>query len=280
MLIRLGKRYGGRKAISVPRLSFAVLAASTNCLAGEQFRVDLPTEFDIIEKDLVKWNTGSGFFGYTLAGLKRRTPAETGLRYRVNPSDTDGAIKALDIGRKIRELRKRKALTLQDLSDATGLSKPLLSQIENQIVIPPISTLLKISRALEKEIAFFFQEPDNEKKVTIVRPFERQRLDTRVPGRRGAGYLYESLAYKKTNKNMEPFLVEFERKDQREMSFYSHGGEEFVFVLEGSLEFQTRDEVHRLKAGDSLYFESDLPHAYRAVGKRNAKAIAVIFSTS
>ncbi len=193
------------------------------------------------------------------------------------PADAEGGVKALNIGQKIRELRKGKALTLQDLSSATGLSKPLLSQIENQIVIPPISTLLKISRALERDIAFFFQEPNNDRKVAVVRAFERERLDTKKLGRTDGGYFYESLAYKKTRKNMEPFLVEFERKDRKEMSFYSHEGEEFIFVLEGSLEFRTRDEVHRLKQGDSLYFESDVPHAYRALGRSNAKAIAVIF---
>jgi transcriptional regulator with XRE-family HTH domain len=199
------------------------------------------------------------------------------LRNSVAPSDADGDVKALNIGQKIRELRKGKALTLQDLSRLTGLSKPLLSQIENQIVIPPIATLLKISRALEKDIAFFFQDPNNDRKVAVVRVFERERLDTKKLGRTDGGYSYESLAYKKARKNMEPFLIEFERKNTKNMSFYRHEGEEFIFVLEGSLEFQTRDEVHRLQAGDSLYFESDVPHAYRALGRRNAKALAVIF---
>jgi len=201
------------------------------------------------------------------------------LRNHTQSAYADDGVKAFNIGRKIRELRKGKALTLQDLSTATGLSKPLLSQIENEIVVPPISTLLKISRALEKDIAFFFQEPANDRRVVVVRTFERERLDTRRLGRTDGGYSYESLAYKKSKKSMEPFLVEFERKDEKNMAFYSHDGEEFLFVLEGRVEFRTRDEVHELKEGDSLYFEADLPHAYRAVGRRNAKAIAVVFST-
>ncbi len=201
------------------------------------------------------------------------------LRNHIQSTYADDGVKAFNIGRKIRELRKGKALTLQDLSTATGLSKPLLSQIENEIVVPPISTLLKISRALEKDIAFFFQEPANDRRVVVVRTFERERLDTRRLGRTEGGYSYESLAYKKSKKSMEPFLVEFERKDEKNMAFYSHDGEEFLFVLEGRVEFRTRDEVHELKEGDSLYFDADLPHAYRAVGRRNAKAIAVVFST-
>lgn len=200
------------------------------------------------------------------------------MRNHVQSSYADNGVKAFNIGRKIRELRKAKALTLRDLSEATGLSKPLLSQIENEIVVPPISTLLKISRALEKDITFFFQEPNNDVRIAVVRTFERERLDTRKLGRTDGGYSYEALAYKKSRKNMEPFLVEFERKDEKDMSFYRHEGEEFIFILEGSLEFRTTDEVHRLKQGDSLYFESDIPHAYRAVGKRNAKALAVVFS--
>lgn len=200
------------------------------------------------------------------------------MRNHVQSSYADNGVKAFNIGRKIRELRKAKALTLRDLSAATGLSKPLLSQIENEIVVPPISTLLKISRALEKDITFFFQEPNNDVRIAVVRTFERERLDTRKLGRTDGGYSYEALAYKKSRKNMEPFLVEFERKDEKDMSFYRHEGEEFIFILEGSLEFRTTDEVHRLKQGDSLYFESDIPHAYRAVGKRNAKALAVVFS--
>jgi len=201
------------------------------------------------------------------------------VRNHTKIPDTDEAVKALNIGGKIRELRKGKAMTLQDLSAATGLSKPLLSQIENEIVIPPISTLLKISRALDKDIAFFFQEPDDDRTIAIVRSSERERFDTRRPGGGDGGYSYESLAYKKAKKNMEPFLVEFKRRDQKGMSFYSHEGEEFTFVLEGSLEFQTRDEVHQLKSGDSLYFESDIPHAYRTLGPKNAKAVVVVFST-
>jgi transcriptional regulator with XRE-family HTH domain len=181
------------------------------------------------------------------------------LKNKIEPSATDNGVRAFNIGRKIRKLRKGKALTLQNLSTSTGLSKPLLSQIENELVVPPISTLLKISRALEKDITFFFQEPDNDGKVVVVRPFERERLDTKKLGRTDGGYSYESLAYKKTRKNMEPFLIEFERKDEKDLSFYSHEGEEFLFVLEGNLEFRTE--------------------AYRAVGKRNAKAIAVVFST-
>jgi len=184
----------------------------------------------------------------------------------------------LAIGRKIRRLRQKRRLTLQDLSGKTGVPKETLSQIENETLAPPISTLMKIAKALEVDITFFFQEVEAHEKVVVVRAHERERLDTRHHGRAVSGYFYEALAYKKGKKHMEPFLVEFEVKDKKEMVFFSHEGEEFIFVLEGELEFRTPDEVHILSPGDSLYFESDIPHAFRGIGTANAKALAVVYT--
>jgi len=200
------------------------------------------------------------------------------VKNHVQLPTADETVKALNIGPKIRRIRKQKALTLQNLSVATGLSKPLLSQIENEIVVPPIATLLKISRALDKDIAFFFQDTNSDTKITVVRASERGSPDTRKLGGNEIGYHYAALAYKKNRKNMEPFFVEFGNSDEKNMSYYRHVGEEFIFVLQGKLEFRTTEEVHELKAGDSLYFESDVPHAYRSLGNRNATAVVVLFS--
>ena len=210
--------------------------------------------------------------------MPRSARQEAHVKNHVQLPSTNESIKALKIGSKIRTLRKQKALTLKNLSTATGLSKPLLSQIENDIVVPPVSTLLKISRALGKDIAFFFQETQGDTKITLVRASERENPDARKLGGTAVGYQYATLAYKKNRKNMEPFFVEFQNSDEREMPFYRHEGEEFMFVLQGRLEFRTEEEVHELRAGDSLYFESDVPHAYRSLGNRKATAVVVLFS--
>lgn len=186
-------------------------------------------------------------------------------------------VKKLHIGKKIRELRKKMGFVLQDLSDRTGLSKPLLSQIEKEIVSPPIATLLKISKALNTNIGFFFQDDGPEEKAVVVRKDESKVIDSRHFGREKSGYYYEALAYKKSKKFMEPFLVEFKRKRIDQISFFSHEGEEFIYLLEGTLEFKTEDHQYVLHPGDSLYFESNVPHAFRAIGRRNAKALAVVY---
>jgi len=82
-------------------------------------------------------------------------------------------VAALNLGKKIRHLRNQQGLTLQVISDRTGLSKPLLSQIENNIAAPPIATLIKISRALGVNISHFFQEQAGEERIVVVRKNER-----------------------------------------------------------------------------------------------------------
>ena len=191
--------------------------------------------------------------------------------------DIKHEVKKLHIGKKIRDLRKKADLVLQDLSNETGLSKPLLSQIEKEVVSPPIATLLKISKALNVNISFFFQDSDPEEKVVLVRKDESKVIDSRYFGREESGYYYEALAYKKPKKYMEPFLVEFKRKRAEQLSYFSHEGEEFIYLLEGRLEFRTEDRHYLLYPGDSLYFESSIPHAYRALGRRNSKALTVVY---
>jgi transcriptional regulator with XRE-family HTH domain len=191
--------------------------------------------------------------------------------------DIKHEVRNLHIGKKIRDLRKKGSLVLQDLSNRTGLSKALLSQIEKEVVSPPIATLLKISRALQVNIGFFFQDGDGEEKVVLVRKDESKVLDSRYFGREESGYYYEALAYKKSKKYMEPFLVEFKKKKPEKLSYFSHEGEEFIYLLEGTLEFRTESTQYVLYPGDSLYFESSIPHAYRALEKKNAKALTVVY---
>lgn len=189
------------------------------------------------------------------------------------------AVRALQIGNKIRELREKQNYTLQDLSTKTGLSKALLSQIENNRVIPPIATLLRLAKALNVGLSYFFQDEVKGESVYITRLNERIRVDRRAHHREGeVDYVYEALETKKHDKHMEPFYVEFPPLDAGEMVFTSHEGEEFVYVMEGTLEFRTADRVERLEAGDCVYFDSSQGHSFRSLGDRPAKAIVVVWT--
>lgn len=188
-------------------------------------------------------------------------------------------VKELQIGLKIRRLRQERRLTLQDLAEATGLSKPLLSQIENEQVIPPLSTLLRIAKAFKVQLQSFFQEEGSSEKCILVRAGESRRLHRR-PNLQGAmpPYTYHSLAYGMKHRNLEPFLVEFEAREWREELQVSHDGEEFLFLLEGELELHYGENVMIMGPGDSVYYDSSEPHGYVVRGKVRPRAVAVLYS--
>ena len=189
-------------------------------------------------------------------------------------------VKALNLGRQIRDMRLKRGLTLQNVSDRTGLSKPLLSQIENDVTLPPIATLLKISKALGKHIGDFFQETaPNHKRIAVVRQEDRKETMRRIHEEtERIGYRYESLAYPMRDKRMEPFIVEIEPREEKDTPVYQHAGEEFLFVLEGEMEFRGDDQVIILRAGDGLYFDSKIPHALRGLRGERVRVLAVIYT--
>ena len=192
-----------------------------------------------------------------------------------------GEVEALNLGNKIRQLRRKRTLTLQNVSDLSGLSKSLLSQIENSFTAPPIATLLKISKALDVKIGYFFQDPPVSSRISVVRHKERKEtvpLHSRANGTK-VGYQYESLAHPMSDKNMEPFMIEVLPREADDMIFYHHKGEEFLFVLEGRIEFRGADRVIELDSMDCLYFDSNIPHALRGLGGKLARVIGVIYAS-
>jgi transcriptional regulator with XRE-family HTH domain len=188
-------------------------------------------------------------------------------------------VKELQIGKKVRKLRQQGRMTLQDLADATGLSKPLLSQIENDQVIPPLATLLRISKAFKVSIENFFQEEDSAEKCILVKAGESSRMIQRGLSRGGSPpYIYHSLAYGKRDRNMEPFLMEFEARQWSKELLVSHEGQEFLYLLEGEVDFHFGDEVLRIQPGDSVFYDSREPHAFIAVSDIPPRGVAVLSS--
>ena len=197
------------------------------------------------------------------------------------PESVRTELKELGLGRKIRQLRLDRGLTIQDVSERTGLSKGLISQIENEQVSPPISTLIKISNALKVELAYFFMKEDEDPKIAVIRKGERVTSARRgVKGNINVGYTYELLAHKKRHKHMEPFIVTFEPRNREEVIMFNHKGEEFHLVLEGKIEFLTDIENPIvLEEGDALYFDSTIAHGFRALDGKPAKTVAVVFQS-
>jgi transcriptional regulator with XRE-family HTH domain len=190
----------------------------------------------------------------------------------------DEMSKNLLIGETIKKIREDKGITASALAEKCGLSRALINQIEGNLISPPISTLLRIADVLETNISNIFKDDNVNQKTAVVRSSERLlSLRRQVSSNLNLGYIYETLAHTKSIKHMEPFLVTFEVKREDEIVRFSHGGEEFAFVLEGVLEFSNDSEVIVLEAGDSIYFESQYLHGFRALGDKPAKAVVVVY---
>lgn len=188
-------------------------------------------------------------------------------------------LKDLKLGHKLRELRDKFRLTLQDLSARTGLDAQMLANIESGALVPPVATLLKLAKTFQVGLAYFFEDQPQGVKISLTRTSDRKRLEKRPHHMAGeVTYIYETLENRKPDKHMEPFLVEFPAMPTEDMVFVSHEGEEFVYLMEGRLEFRTPDRVEILEPGDSIYFDSDVSHSFRCVGEGTAKAVVVVWS--
>lgn len=179
------------------------------------------------------------------------------------------------IARKIKELRTAQKLSLVRLAQMTGFTKGYLSRIENSAKPPPIYTLSKITAALGADVSKLLSDEvfsEESSEITITRNEEHSITDGRGTP---YGYVYEPLAPKKLGKNMEPFFitVSFESRND-----FQHEGEEFLYVLEGKLEFFFKDKSYILEKDDSVYFDSVFPHGGKSLGAEPAKIMIVIYS--
>ena len=178
------------------------------------------------------------------------------------------------IGAKIRVLRLKKKMGLVELGKHTGLSPALLSKIERGRLHPTLPTLLRIALVFSVGLDFFFAGAREKPLVAIVRKSERVRLPERQ-GMRTASYQFESLDFPATERRFSSYFAEFLPVAGDGLRPHAHSGVEFLYVLSGSLRVHIGDDEHALAAGDSMYFDSSLPHAYRRHGARPCHAIVV-----
>ncbi|MBL7181042.1 MAG: cupin domain-containing protein [Desulfobacterales bacterium] len=170
------------------------------------------------------------------------------------------------VGKKIKKERVRKKMTLDRVANETGLSIDYLKQVEAGKEIPPVGTLLQISRALEIDSGFFLKE-------------EESRLKSRIQAytKRTDNYAYTTLTPGAENKHLKAFKVSIDAMQDHKGVGYQHEGEEFVYVLSGRIEVIVGDHVNMLNTGDSLHFNSGIRHKLRNIGKEKAELIVVIY---
>lgn len=177
-----------------------------------------------------------------------------------------------DLGNKLRLLRLRKKISLVDLGKHTGLSASMLSQLENGKLVPTLPTLARIAMVFDVGLDFFFSDRRRKKLFSIVRGNERMRFPDRA-GNPTPKFFFEVLAFSAQEKGLQAYLAEFPASESAPSQEHFHDGAEFLFVLSGQLVVTYQGEDNTLEEGDSVYFDSSEPHAYR--GQTDSKAIVI-----
>ncbi len=189
-------------------------------------------------------------------------------------------VEEIRVGEKVKTLREQKGLSLKDLADLTGFSTALLSQMENHLVSPSLGTMIKLAKALEVKVGDFLGETEGEP-FAIVRKDERKTV-SRFASKEGVkyGYFYEALGFEKKNRHMEPFIVTLEPATVKTSKTSVHDGEEFIFVLEGAMEVILGSHTDILYPGDSIYYDSNIPHRVQCHQDRVTRILAVLYASS
>jgi len=184
------------------------------------------------------------------------------------------------IAGKITTLRESLGLSVEDLAERSGCDITTITGLESGEYAPSLTPLIKLTRALGVRLGTLLDDE------TELGPIVTRKGDAEAVSRlrdletvSDAGVLgFFSLASGKASRHMEPFLIDVEPADTGEHKLSSHEGEEFLFVLDGAIEVEYGKERHVLQTGDSIYYDSIVPHQVRAAGVAPAKILAVVYA--
>ena len=180
------------------------------------------------------------------------------------------------VGEKIKSLRESQSISIEQLAERSGLAVEQIERIENNIDLP---SLIKIARVLGVRLGTFLDDQDEtgpaicrktESKDTIS--FSNNAIQSRKHME------YHSLSKSKADRHMEPFIIDVAATEDSDFVLSSHEGEEFIMVMEGIMEISYGKNTYLLEEGDSIYYDSIVPHHVHAYEGKAAKILAVIYT--
>ena len=178
------------------------------------------------------------------------------------------------LGIRITKYREKLGLSIEDLAKNTGIDPALITNIEEGKTYPSIGVMVKLSRALGQRLGTFTDDHFKEDPL-IVRQDERKEDALPHRGKSPNGYHYYLLGKGKTDRHMEPFFIWIEPTEKVELS--SHEGEEFIIVVSGEVVLTYGQKTYHLKEGDTMYYNSVVPHHVGAANGPPASIYAVLY---
>jgi transcriptional regulator with XRE-family HTH domain len=179
-------------------------------------------------------------------------------------ADLTGDIKASEksdveeVGKRIKQLREQRGISIDDLSNLTGFDVARLENIENGIEEPQLGTMMKLSKALDSAVGHLVSGAGS-KLYSITRKNERKQIirSSSATSKKNV-YSYMSLAPEVQGRHMEALIVQLEKSEEKDLSV--HNGEEFIFVLDGVVNLTIGTQTYDLEPGDSAYYLSTTSH--------------------
>lgn len=207
--------------------------------------------------------------------MMRRRRFKRGSYYReVNFTDLEAIVEPsahykVDVGHCLRTLREEGGFSLRALADKSGLSVNTLSLIENGKSSPSVSTLQKISAALQVPIVALFLSDQEKKQIIRTKTGQRRQVTFELG-------ILEDLGEGLSSGTFEPFVVTLDPHANSGPDPIVHTGYEFVFCLKGRIAYMIEDRRYIIETGDSLFFESHLQHCWQNVEAEPSKIILVL----
>ena len=172
-------------------------------------------------------------------------------------------------GVKIRKIRKSRDWTVENLAKATGQTPEFLTLVESDKMSPPVSFLLRLSGALGVDPGTFLSREEQ----TAIRDQRAQAFIKRTKS-----YSYETLTPGAEESHLRAFMVTIESHHAHKPVEYRHEGEEFIYVMEGDLEFVLGGKPHVLKKGESIHFNSDIPHKLKSLSNEPTRCLVMLYT--
>jgi electron transfer flavoprotein alpha subunit len=173
------------------------------------------------------------------------------------------------LGAQVRKLRKARDWSIETLAQATGQSPEFIEKVEADRISPPVAFLLRLAGALSIDPGTFLRP---EAQVAI----RDQRMAAYV--RRTQNYSYQSLTEGLASDHLRAFMVTIEPYHDHKPVAYKHEGEEFIFVMEGDLELTLDTKANLLKSGESIHFNSNVPHKLKSLSKKPTRCLVVLYT--
>jgi transcriptional regulator with XRE-family HTH domain len=183
------------------------------------------------------------------------------------------------VGERIKSIRESKSMTIEELAEKTALSVEQIKRIENDIDLPSLSPLIKISHALEVRLGTFFDDQSGSGPVICRKDQYSDTISFSNNATQSRKNMeYHSLSKSKTDRHMDPFIIDVAPIEKDDYVLSTHEGEEFIYILQGTMELVYGKNKYLLQVGDSVYYDSIIPHHIHAYQGQQAKILAVIYT--